>query len=55
MLGTCPNKNTSEWKEILALAGNEQLAREMWDNDPELPYREDLNVFEEDDVEYVDE
>jgi len=56
MLGTCPNKNSSEWKEIFALAGeNEQLAREMWDNDPELPYREDLNVFEEDDVEYVDE
>jgi hypothetical protein len=32
MLGSCPNKNTDEWKEVLAEAeGNEIRARELWD------------------------
>jgi hypothetical protein len=42
MLGSCPNKNSDEWKEVLAEAeGNEVRARELWDE--RYGDREDLN------------
>jgi hypothetical protein len=42
MLGSCPNKNSDEWKEVLAEAENNEVrARELWDE--RYGDREDLN------------
>jgi hypothetical protein len=64
MLGSCPNKNSDEWNEIFAMAGeNEELAMELWrDYIPPgrtVPYGqdEDLNSekeIDENSLEYIE-
>ena len=50
MLGSCPNKNSDEWNEIFAMAGeNEEIAMELWrDYVPSgrtVPYSQDEDLI----------